>query len=164
MKIYLDFDGTVVEHEWPKIGRCNYGCFEVIKKLQDAGHEIILNTSRAESYDKTLNEALEYINDKAWMFVESYDKTLNEALEYINDKAWMFVNRSLRDNFKLNPIIASRVKLNSPDWNWFMIEASQEMYIDDQAINTPLKPACMNKSMMVDWDELNRQFIEHKIY
>jgi hypothetical protein len=29
MVIYLDFDGTVVEFSYPKIGRCNFGCIEV---------------------------------------------------------------------------------------------------------------------------------------
>jgi len=62
MTIYLDFDGTVVEHEYPKIGKYNEGAFEVIKKLQDAGHEIILNTYRANMEDGTLEEARAYLN------------------------------------------------------------------------------------------------------
>jgi hypothetical protein len=66
MEIYLDFDGTVVEHQYPKMGRCNFGCFEVIKKLQNAGHVIILNTYRADCEDGTLEEALKLINDDYW--------------------------------------------------------------------------------------------------
>lgn len=67
MIIYLDFDGTVVEHEYPKIGRFNPMAFQVIKKLQDAGHHVTLNTMRSELGDATLQSALEYINEKGWM-------------------------------------------------------------------------------------------------
>jgi len=62
MKIYLDFDGTVVEHEYPEIGKYNKGAFKVIKKLQDAGHEIILNTYRADCNDGTLEAAKAYLD------------------------------------------------------------------------------------------------------
>ena len=46
MNIFLDFDGTVVEHKYPAIGKYNQGAFDVVKKLIDAGHNIILNTYR----------------------------------------------------------------------------------------------------------------------
>ena len=62
MNIYLDFDGTVVEHDYPEIGKLNPYALEVIKKLQDAGHNIILNTMRVEFNDGTLTEAIDFIN------------------------------------------------------------------------------------------------------
>lgn len=62
MKIYLDFDGTVVEHQYPAIGLYNKGAFKVITKLQNAGHDIILNTYRADCKDGTLEEAIFYLN------------------------------------------------------------------------------------------------------
>ena len=52
MQIFLDFDGTVVEHYYPLIGAYNPGCKEVISKLQQAGHEVILNTYRVEIDDE----------------------------------------------------------------------------------------------------------------
>lgn len=57
MKIYLDFDGTVVEHAYPRIGRDNFGCVEIIRRLQDAGHEIVLNTYRADCANGSLEAA-----------------------------------------------------------------------------------------------------------
>jgi len=48
MLIYLDLDGTCVEHEYPKMGRENFGCIPVIQKLMDAGHKVWLNTYRAD--------------------------------------------------------------------------------------------------------------------
>jgi predicted mannosyl-3-phosphoglycerate phosphatase (HAD superfamily) len=62
MIIQLDFDGTVVEHEYPKIGRENFGSMEIIKKLQEAGHKIILNTYRADCQNGTLDKALNFLN------------------------------------------------------------------------------------------------------
>lgn len=63
MIIYLDFDGTVVEHQYPIIGKHNPGSFEVIKKLQDAGHEIVLNTYRVEIDTESFDEAMSYLNN-----------------------------------------------------------------------------------------------------
>lgn len=61
MKIYLDFDGTVVEHKYPAIGKYNNGAFDVVKKLIDAGHEVILNTYRVEISREALNAAIDYL-------------------------------------------------------------------------------------------------------
>lgn len=45
MLIALDFDGTVVEHRYPEIGR-EIGAVPVLKALQDKGHQFILYTMR----------------------------------------------------------------------------------------------------------------------
>ena len=60
MQIFLDFDGTVVEHYYPLIGAYNPGAKEVIARLQLAEHEIILNTYRVEIEDDSLKQALLY--------------------------------------------------------------------------------------------------------
>lgn len=44
--ICLDFDGTVVTHEYPEIGH-DIGAVPVLKRLTDAGHRIILYTMRS---------------------------------------------------------------------------------------------------------------------
>jgi hypothetical protein len=62
MTIYLDFDGTVVEHNYPAIGAPNPHALRVIAKLQTNGHEVILNTYRADLNDGSLDEALGYLN------------------------------------------------------------------------------------------------------
>ena len=63
MLIQLDFDGTVVEFNWPKIGLLNEGSIEVIEKLRKAGHEIVLNTYRADLNDGTLEEAHSFLKE-----------------------------------------------------------------------------------------------------
>jgi len=63
MTIFLDFDGTVVEHCYPKIGKINPGSFKVINKLHNAGHRIVLNTYRADCADGTKEEAVMFMNN-----------------------------------------------------------------------------------------------------
>ena len=62
MKIYLDFDGTIVEHYFPEIGAENPHAIQVIARLQAAGHDIVLNTYRADIDQKHVQEALDYIH------------------------------------------------------------------------------------------------------
>lgn len=44
--IAVDFDGTIVEDAYPKIGRTKIFAFETMKKLQERGHRLILWTYR----------------------------------------------------------------------------------------------------------------------
>lgn len=46
MTIGVDFDGTIVEHEYPKIGKPVPFAFDVLKRLQEEGHILILWTVR----------------------------------------------------------------------------------------------------------------------
>lgn len=61
LTIFLDFDGTVVEHAFPEIYAASPGSIEVIRKLQNAGHSIILNTYRAELGAHYLEAAIEFL-------------------------------------------------------------------------------------------------------
>lgn len=62
MTIYLDFDGTVVEHHYPALGAPNPHALHVIAKLQANEHHIILNTYRADLNDGSMEGALDYLN------------------------------------------------------------------------------------------------------
>jgi len=62
MKIAIDFDGTCVTHEFPKIGQ-DIGAVPVLKKLVENGHQLILFTMRSddESMDRNfLTAALQW--------------------------------------------------------------------------------------------------------
>lgn len=63
MTIYLDFDGTVLRHEYPNLGSYNEGCREVLIKLKEAGHDIILNTMRVEFRNNSLDEAYQWLEE-----------------------------------------------------------------------------------------------------
>jgi hydroxymethylpyrimidine pyrophosphatase-like HAD family hydrolase len=47
MIIAVDFDGTCVTHKYPEIGE-EIGAVEVLKKLSEQGHKLILWTMRSE--------------------------------------------------------------------------------------------------------------------
>ncbi|WP_248723754.1 BT0820 family HAD-type phosphatase [Seonamhaeicola sp. ML3] len=57
LTIAVDFDGTIVEDAYPKIGKPQMFAFETLKKLQDDGHRLILWTYR---HGIRLNEAVEF--------------------------------------------------------------------------------------------------------
>jgi len=57
MLIAVDFDGTIVEHRYPAIGREKIFAFETLKDIQSKGHLLILWTIRT---GKQLDEAVEY--------------------------------------------------------------------------------------------------------
>ena len=141
MKIYLDLNRTLVENIYPNLGRCNFGCMEVIKKLQDSGHDIFLN-SECEK-EEILESALQMLNEYPYMFIQ---------------------DRRFRDEFELKPIYKVKEKIQPSRWDWNEMKSTNIIFIDDNSFNIPLKPTCMTDGHMVDWDELDKQFIEHKIY
>jgi len=55
--IAVDFDGTIVEHRYPFIGKIRPFAFETLEALQIKGHRIILWSHRAE---KHLDEAVKF--------------------------------------------------------------------------------------------------------
>ena len=57
MTIAVDFDGTVVEHEYPKIGEERPHATEVLRKLMEDGHKLILWTVRE---GPLLDEAIDW--------------------------------------------------------------------------------------------------------
>jgi hypothetical protein len=57
--IAIDFDGTCVTHEYPKIGRF-IGAQKVLKRLVDEGAKLILWTMRSYNH---LTDAVNWFND-----------------------------------------------------------------------------------------------------
>jgi len=57
LKIAIDFDGTIVEHKYPEIGKEIPFAIETIKALQKQKHLLILWTYRS---GRELDEAVEY--------------------------------------------------------------------------------------------------------
>jgi hypothetical protein len=63
--IAVDFDGTIVEHAYPKIGKEMLFAFDTLKALQNKGHNLILWTFREGDL---LIEAVEYCRSKGIEF------------------------------------------------------------------------------------------------
>ncbi len=94
IKIAVDFDGTIVEHEYPGIGKEKLFAFQTLKELERMGANIILWTFRT---GKELDEAVEFCRKNGIEFYainknypeEIFDDTVSRKIDadiYIDDK------------------------------------------------------------------------------
>ena len=94
IKIAVDFDGTIVEHEYPEIGKEKLFAFQTLKELEKRGASIILWTFRA---GKELDEAVEFCRKNGLEFYavnknypeEVFDETVSRKINadiYIDDR------------------------------------------------------------------------------
>lgn len=62
MVIAVDFDGTIVEHEYPEIGKPVPGAFKWLKEFKNHGADLILWTMRSDSEasGNTLQQAVDF--------------------------------------------------------------------------------------------------------
>lgn len=59
MTLCVDFDGTCVTHDYPRVGK-DIGAVPVLKRLVKEGHQLILWTMRS---GKELNDAIKWFKD-----------------------------------------------------------------------------------------------------
>ena len=78
--IAVDFDGTIVEHKHPAIGKEMLFAFATLKELQKKGHKLLLWTIRT---GPLLDEAVEFCKANG---VEFYAVNKNYPEEEINEK------------------------------------------------------------------------------
>lgn len=80
MIIAVDFDGTIVTHEYPRIGRPIPFAIETLKRLQEEDqHQLILWTVREGAL---LEEAVEYCRQKGLEFYAVNSNFPEESEEY----------------------------------------------------------------------------------
>ncbi|HLP73068.1 MAG TPA: hypothetical protein VK155_09215, partial [Bacteroidales bacterium] len=65
VKIAVDFDGTIVDHEYPEIGKEKLFAFQTLKELEKKGALLILWTFRT---GKKLEEAVDYCRNNGLEF------------------------------------------------------------------------------------------------
>ena len=63
--VAIDFDGTIVDDAYPKIGKPKLFAFETLRRLQDDGHRLILWTYR---YGSRLDEAVTFCKENGIHF------------------------------------------------------------------------------------------------
>ncbi|PQJ69198.1 BT0820 family HAD-type phosphatase [Polaribacter butkevichii] len=78
--IAVDFDGTIVEDAYPKIGKELIFAFHTLKKLQSQGHRLILWTYR---HGKRLDEAVAFCKENN---LEFYAVNKNFPEEVFDEK------------------------------------------------------------------------------
>jgi len=130
MVIAVDFDGTCVTHEFPRVGK-DIGAVPVLKRLVDKGHHIILHTMRShpdkDNQGKTLSGEV-ISND-----------TLQDAVNW----------------FKENDIPLLGINENPTQKRWTSSpKIFAHLYIDDAALGVPLKVDSKSDRPYVDWEKV----------
>lgn len=111
--IVIDFDGTCVTHEFPKIGK-DIGAIPVLKELIKKGHNLILFTMRSDIEKPKSDNPL--ITAKGGMY-------LTDAVKW----------------FEKNDIKLYGIQTNPTQKNWtHSPKAYGELIIDDAALGCPL--------------------------
>jgi len=82
MIIAVDFDGTIVEHRYPEIGKPIPFAIETLKKLQNDGHRLIMWTVRE---DDTLQAAIDYCA-KQGLYFYAHNANFPEETEDYNSR------------------------------------------------------------------------------
>jgi hydroxymethylpyrimidine pyrophosphatase-like HAD family hydrolase len=94
LTIAIDFDGTIVENRYPKIGKPIIFAIETLIKLQEDGHQLILWTYRT---GRELEEAIDFCKRQGINFYavnksypeEIYDNSLSRKIQadyFIDDR------------------------------------------------------------------------------
>lgn len=89
IRIAVDFDGTIVEHEYPAIGREKLFAFQTLKELEKLGALLILWTFRA---GRELDEAVEFCRMNG---IEFYAVNKNYPEEVFNDTISRKINADI---------------------------------------------------------------------
>ena len=90
MYIAVDFDGTCVTHDYPRIGK-EIGATKVLKRLVEAGHKLILNTMRS---GKELKEAINWFKEND---IELYGANANPTQKKWTNSPKVYANLYIDD-------------------------------------------------------------------
>lgn len=131
VEILVDFDGTVVTHEFPRVGK-DIGAVPILKKLVANGHKLILFTMRSERPFMNFNGSVRYV--------------LDEAVEW-------FVKNDI-------PLYGINTNPEQKDWT-DSPKAFGQLMIDDIALGCPIKvDKNVSQRPFVDWEKVEELLIE----
>ena len=138
MTIAIDFDGTCVTHEFPKVGK-DIGAIPVLKKLLEAGHKLILFTMRSD---------IEEVTSDDYNIHKQGGQYLTEAINW----------------FKENDIELYGINENPTQKTWTKSQKCYaELYIDDAALGCPLICSEISNRPYADWNTIEFLLIQNNI-
>jgi len=140
MNIAIDFDGTCVTHDFPKVGK-DIGAIPVLKKLIKHGHKLILFTMRSDIENP--------ISDNP-AIIPIGGNYLSDAMEW----------------FHLNEIPVWGIQTNPEQSTWTTSpKAFAHIYIDDSALGCPLKyDTEVSNRAFVDWEKVEQILSERNFF
>ncbi len=142
MIIAIDFDGTIVKHEFPKIGEPVPFAIHVMKKLQKAGHQLILYTMRGDKDTPNTGNGKEISDTPP-------EKFLTQAVEYCREQGIEF--------WAVNNNPDQHTWTNSP-------KVYAHMYIDDAAFGCPLWSDKESDRPYVNWGIVDLKLEQMGVY
>ena len=119
MTIAIDFDGTLVEHKYPEIGKEIPFAFETLRRLQQDRHRLILWTVRE---GRLLDEALAFCRERG---IEFY--AVNR--DYPEEEKG--ANRHYSRKLKADLFIDDRNLGGLPDWGTIYEMVTQKLSYED---------------------------------
>lgn len=129
--ICIDFDGTCVTHEFPRVGK-NISAVPVLKELVGVGHKLILFTMRSN-----------IVNPKESHLVSG--NYLSDAIDW----------------FKKYEIPLYGIQVNPTQYAWTTSpKAYGHLYIDDSALGCPLIYPSDGSRPYVDWIKVRELLVE----
>ena len=138
MVVCIDFDGTCVTHEFPKVGK-DIGAVPVLKDLVKNNHQLVLFTMRSDIVNPT--------GEDNELHLES-GNYLTDAIEW----------------FKQNEIPLYGIQTNPTQHTWTTSpKAYAQMYIDDAALGCPLSydvKGVFSTRPFVDWVRVRHLLVE----
>lgn len=140
MIIAVDFDGTCVTHDFPRVGK-EIGAPRVLRKLVENGHQLVLWTMRSDRASGTVNKS---ITDADYTIYPNYSNYLTQAVEW----------------FKKHNIPLYGIQSNPTQREWTdSPKAYAHLYIDDSALGIPLIYKDEESRPYVDWKEVEKLLI-----
>jgi hypothetical protein len=123
MIIAIDFDGTCVTHDYPRVGK-DIGAIPVLKKLVNAGHQLILWTMRGNKPTgdnvNTLLDAVNWFKDNdipLWGINENPEQKESGWTNSNKQYAQLYIDDAALGCPLMNGTISSR-----PFVDWFEIQ------------------------------------------
>ena len=140
MILNIDFDGTCVTHDFPRVGK-EIGAVPILKRLVENGHQLILFTMRSDRTEKK----------------ETNDPTIQDVTgEFLTDAVnW----------FKKNNIPLYGIQTNPTQHNWTTSPKSYaELMIDDSSLGCPLRyDLQVSERPFVDWEAVEEALENMKL-
>lgn len=145
MIIAIDFDGTCVKHEFPRIG-ADIGAIPVLKELVANGHKLILWTMRSRKKEGSSESNSLGWNNASKIKLES--DVLQDAIDW----------------FSRNDIPLWAVNINPNQVSWTNSpKAYAQYYIDDAALGTPVLFDEATDREYVDWVKMRELLVNNHL-
>jgi len=121
MIIAIDFDGTIVEHRFPGVGKPIPGAFDYMRKFQELNAKLILYTMRSDSPDKkrmVLTAAIEFCESHGIKF---WAHNINPDQHYWTESPKPYANVYIDDAAFGCPLVYDPVYGYRPYVDWSIV-------------------------------------------